>query len=154
METVDSLEIEAPAEQLFDILLDYPKMREWYPPYRIDVVGGGPVREGVQLSHELSPPGFPIKSRFTRTIQRIDRPRSIEETYDGGDLVGHGTWEFEQLGPDRTRVSFRCRVRSNRMLMHIGFLFGGESGHNKIYQQILASLRDKVCGSAEAVGAS
>ena len=150
METVDSLEIEAPAEQLFDVLLDYPRMHEWYPPYRIDVVGGGPVVEGAQLNHELSPPGFPLKSRFTRTIRRIDRARAIEETYDGGDLVGEGCWEFEELAPDRTRVSFRCRVRSNRLLMHIGFLFGGERGHNMIYQQILAALRDRVGASALA----
>ncbi len=143
IDTVDSLEIDAPAQTLFDIVLDYPGMREWYPRYRIDVIGGGDVVEGARLRHELSPPGSPVKSRFTRTIQRIEPPKSIEESYDDGDLVGRGRWEFEALAADRTRVSFHCQVRSNRLLMHVGFAIAGERGHNMVYQQILAALKTR-----------
>jgi len=141
IDTVDSLEIHAPAQVLFDIVLDYPRMHEWYPRYRVEVVGGGAVVEGAMLRHELSPPGAPIKSRFTRTIQRIEPPKAIEETYDGGDLVGRGRWEFEALSPEETRVSFHCQVNSNRLLMHIGFALGGERGHNMVYKEILAALK-------------
>jgi ribosome-associated toxin RatA of RatAB toxin-antitoxin module len=147
-ETVDSLEIDAPARKLFDIVLDYPRMHEWYPRYRVEVIGGGEVVEGAQLRHELSPRGSPVKSRFTRTIRRIDPPRTIEETYDGGDLVGRGRWQFDALTQDATRVSFTCEVRSNRLLMHIGFLLGGERGHNKVYQEILAALKARAEGSS------
>ena len=147
-ETVDSLEIEAPAQQLFDIVLDYPRMHEWYPPYRVEVIGGGEVEEGARLRHVLSPPGFPVKSRFTRTIQRIEPPKAIEESYDDGDLVGRGRWEFEALGEGRTRVSFHCQVRSNRPLMHIGFLLAGERGHNMVYREILAALAKRAEASA------
>jgi ribosome-associated toxin RatA of RatAB toxin-antitoxin module len=140
-DTVDRLEIGAPAQALFDIILDYPRMCEWYPRYRVEVIGGGNVREGARLRHELSAPGSPVKSRFTRTIQHIDPPTRIEESYDDGDMVGQGRWEFEALTADRTRVSFYCKVRSNRLLMHLGFLFGGERGHNMVYQQILAALK-------------
>ena len=143
-ETVDSREIDAPAESLFAIILDYPRMREWYPRYVIDVIGGGPVQEGAQLSHELAAKGSPVKSRFTRTIVSIDPGRKIEETYDGGDLVGTGRWEFEPLAESRTRVSFFCAVRSNSLLMHLGFLLGGERGHNMVYQDVLAALSDRV----------
>ena len=108
------------------------------------MIGGGPITAGTSFAHELSPPGFPIKSRFTRTIQRLDPPKTIEETYDDGDLVGSGHWDFEVLAADRTKVSFFCAVRSNRLLMHIGFLLGGERGHNMIYQQILAALKERV----------
>lgn len=145
-ETVDRLEIEAPAEKLFATILDYPRMHEWYPRYRVEVIGGGPVVEGARLRHELSPAGSPVKSRFTRTIQRIDAPRAIEESYDDGDLVGRGRWEFEPLGPSRTRVSFFCAVRSNRLLMHLGFLVVGEKGHNRVYQELLAALRAHCAG--------
>lgn len=31
IDTVDSLEINASRERLFDTVLDYPKMRDWYP---------------------------------------------------------------------------------------------------------------------------
>ncbi len=141
IDTVDSLEINAPAEALFDVVLDYPRMHEWYPRYRVEVIGGGDVVEGARLRHELSPKGSPVKSRFTRTIQRVDAPKAIEESYDDGDLVGHGRWEFEALSSDRTRVSFHCQVSSNTLLMHIGFLFGGEKGHNMVYQEMLAALK-------------
>jgi uncharacterized protein YndB with AHSA1/START domain len=146
IDTVDSREIDAPAEQLFDIILDYPRMHEWYPRYRASVIGGGPVKEGAQLEHELSPKGSPVKSRFTRTIQRIESPKTIEETYDGGDLVGQGRWELEPIGPGKTRVSFHCRVRSNRLLMHVGFAIAGERGHNTVYQELLEALAARVAG--------
>ena len=148
IDTVDSLEINAPAQDLFDLILDYPRMHKWYPRYRVEVIGGGEVVEGARLSHELSPPGVPIKSRFTRTIQRIDAPSTIEESYDDGDLVGRGRWEFVALGADATRVSFYCQVRSNRLLMHLGFAVAGEKGHNMVYQELLAALQTRAEGSA------
>ena len=148
IDTVDSLEIHAPAQVVFDIVLDYPRMHEWYPRYRVEVIGGGEVVEGARLRHQLSPPGSPVKSRFTRTIQRIEPPSAIEETYDDGDLVGRGRWRFDALAQDATRVSFFCQVRSNRLLMHIGFALGGERGHNMVYQQILAALKARAEGSA------
>ena len=141
IDTVDSIEIDASAQRLFDIVLDYPRMHEWYPRYRVELIGGGEVEEGARLRHELSPPGSPVKSRFTRTIHRIEAPTRIDETYDDGDLVGKGRWEFESLSESVTRVSFSCEVRSNSWLMHIGFLLGGKKGHNMVYQQILAALK-------------
>lgn len=140
IDTVDRLDIRAPAKLLFDTILDYERMHEWYPRYRVEVIDGGEITEGTRLRHELSPPGSPVKSRFTRTIQRIDPDKSIEESYDDGDLVGVGRWEFEALSPEETRVSFHCRVRSNRLLMHIGFALGGEKGHNMVYREVLAAL--------------
>ena len=56
---------------------------------------------------------------------------------------GVGRWEFEELGDGQTRVSFYCKVRSNSLLMHIGFALGGERGHNMVYQQILAALKTR-----------
>ncbi len=141
IDTVDRLDIRASAQALFDIILDYPRMHEWYPRYRVELIGGGDVVEGARLRHELSPSGSPIKSRFTRTIHRIEPPKAIEESYDDGDLVGRGRWVFDALAPDATRVSFYCQVRSNRLLMHIGFMIGGEKGHNMVYREILAALK-------------
>jgi hypothetical protein len=143
IDTVDSLVIHAPAQVLFDTVLDYPTMHEWYPRYRVEVVGDGPIVEGTRLRHELSPPGSPVKSRFARTIQRIEQGKAIEESYDDGDLVGRGRWEFEALGGGETRVSFYCQVRSNRLLIHLGFALGGERGHNRVYQQLLAALKTR-----------
>ena len=140
-ETIDEMVIAAPAEVLFDTILDYPRMHEWYPRYRVSVQGGGEVAEGCHLDHELKAKGSPVTSRFVRTIHRIERPREIEESYDGGDLVGKGRWRFEPLDDGRTRVSFWCDVRSNSWLMHVGFVLGGERGHNMVYQDVLAALR-------------
>jgi ribosome-associated toxin RatA of RatAB toxin-antitoxin module len=141
IDTVDRIEIHAPAQSLFDTLLDYPRMQEWYPRYRVEVIGGGPVVEGARLRHELSPPRSPVKSRFTRTVQRIEAPKAIEESYDDGDLVGRGRWEFEPLSAETTRVSFYCQVRSNSWLMHVGFAIAGEMGHHRVYEELLAALK-------------
>lgn len=143
-DTVDTMEIPASAQALFDVILDYPGMKDWFPGYEIEVIGGGPVEEGARLRHALSAKGSPVTTRFTRTIKRIESPSRIEETYDDGDLVGTGRWELEALADDRTKVSFFCAVRSNSLLMHIGFLLGGERGHNMVYQQLLGALRDRV----------
>ncbi len=143
IDCVDEIEIEAPPEKIFAILRDYPRMREWYPRYRVEVIGGGEVEEGARLAHTLSPPGAPVKSRFTRTILRIEPPKAIEESYDDGDLVGRGRWELEPAGEGRTRVAFHCAVRSNTWLMHLGFLLGGEKGHHMVYEQLLAALKDR-----------
>ena len=140
IDTVDTLVIRAPAQSLFEIVLDYPRMHEWAPGYRVEVLGGGPVVEGARLHHELSPKGSPVKSRFVRTIRRIIPAKSIEESYDEGDLVGEGRWEFEALVSEETRVSFHCQVRSNRLLMHIGMALGGEAGHKSVYRGILSAL--------------
>jgi len=140
-ETIDQLEIRAPAAALFDTILDYPHMHEWYPPYRVTVQGGGAVGEGARLDHALEAKGSPVTSRFVRTIHKIDRPHSIEETYDGGDLLGKGRWTFESQEDGSTLVSFWCDVRSNSWLMHVGFFLGGKRGHNRIYQDLLASLK-------------
>lgn len=148
IDTIDSIEIDAPAQQLFETLLDYPKLHEWYPRYRVEVIGGGAVVEGARLNHELSPPRSPVKSRFTRTIRRIEPARIIEETYDDGDLVGTGRWELEALGDRTTQVSFHCQVRSNRWLMHIGFALGGEMGHHMVYEELLAALKAHSEGGA------
>jgi ribosome-associated toxin RatA of RatAB toxin-antitoxin module len=147
-DTVDSMEIQAPAQQLFDIILDYPNMHTWYPPYRVQVIGGGQVVEGARMTHELSPRGSPIKSRFTRTIDRIKPPHTIEESYVGGDLMGKGRWQFDSVSPDVTNVSFFCNVRSNRWLMHLFFLLGGKKGHNMVYQEILAALKARAESAA------
>lgn len=141
IDTVDRRIIRAPAETLFDTILDYPRMREWFPSYRIDVVGGGPVREGSRLAHELTTMG--LKTTFTRTIRNVTRPRSIEETYDEGMLLGEGRWQFDERGPDDTEVSFFCKVRSNALATHVGLLLTGARGHNRVYQDILAALKKR-----------
>lgn len=144
-DTVDRMVIQAPAEKLYDTILDYPRIREWFPSYKIDVIGGGPAREGSRLNHELTTGG--LKTRFVRTIRKTDRPRSIAETYDEGALVGEGRWEFEERGPNETQVSFYCKVRSNQFAMHIGILVTGAKGHNRVYQEILGALKTRAEGS-------
>ena len=79
---------------------------------------------------------------------RIEPPKAIEESYDDGDLVGRGRWTFDALSGDSTRVSFHCQVRSNRLLMHVGFLLGGERGHNMVYQELLAALKTRAEASS------
>ena len=57
---------------LFDIVLDYPGMHEWYPRCRVEVIGGGAVEEGARLRHELSPPGSPEVPSLNRAENRAE----------------------------------------------------------------------------------
>ena len=144
IDTVDSILIAAPAPAIFPILADYPSMRRWFPRYRIEVIGGGPVVEGARLAHELSTPGVPVETRFVRTILRLDPPHAIEESYDEGDLLGRGRWSLTPVEGEQTRVSFHCQVRSNRWWMHLGIALTGARGHNQVYQQLLRALKERV----------
>ena len=75
---------------MFEFVLDYPRMYEWYPPYRVEVIGKGGVAEGSRLRRASMPDGSPMRAHFKRAIRRADAPRIIEETCDAGDLAGEG----------------------------------------------------------------
>ena len=73
-DTVDRLELNAPAEQLFEIIRDYPRMHEWYPPYRVQVEGGGAVVEILHDRWDLSETSFPGGTPSTLAGNDLEGP--------------------------------------------------------------------------------
>jgi hypothetical protein len=141
IDTSDSIEINADAQKIFDVILNYPEMHTWFPIYKcvpIDAKAGAQIGEGSRFDHAVDQ--APVVIRFTRTIRKIIPGRRIEETYDSGQLKGNGEWSFDQQGKT-TKVSYHCAVSSQDMMMHIGFLLTGTKGHNRLYQQLLHALK-------------
>jgi uncharacterized protein YndB with AHSA1/START domain len=146
IDTIDSIEIRADAQRIFDVILDYPNMQRWFPSYRCALVGAsGKVREGSRVEHWVGKPPL-VMSHFVRTIRKVVPGQRIEETYDEGPMRGTGVWTFEQSGAT-TRVSYHCAVRSVTLGMHIGFLLTGAKAHNMVYQKLLRALK-KRCEAA------
>ena len=147
IDTSDSIDINADARKIFDVILNYPEMHTWFPSYRctlIDANAGAKISEGSRLNHVVGKPPL-VMSRFVRTVRKIVAGKRIEETYDEGQLRGTGIWTFEQQGKS-TRVTYHCAVRSQGLMMHIGFLLTGAKGHNMLYQQLLRALKKRVEG--------
>ena len=100
---------------------------------------------GCGVSRGGKPPV--VLTRFIRTVQRMVPGERIEETYDEGDLVGNGTWTFDQSG-NVTTAAFRCDVTAQALSMKLAFSTSGSLGHNVIYGRILAALKNKCEGRA------
>lgn len=141
IDSVDSIHIQAPAERVFDAVFDYPSIGAWFPSYRCRLLTPGSIEAGSRIAHTVRAPMVRVPTRFVRTIRRFERPRRIEETYDEGDLLGTGVWTFAESHDGWTTASFHCVVESNRLLMHVGFMLGGELGHKLTYRGLLAALK-------------
>lgn len=140
MNAVDSISIQAPADRVFETVLDYANHHRWWRHYRCEVEGGGPVKEGTRVRHVIEIPVIRPKPTFVRTIRKIVPKERIEETYDEGDYVGTGVWTFERQGA-LTVATFTCAVRSNNLRNHIGVALLGAAPHHRVYGTGLAGLK-------------
>jgi hypothetical protein len=64
----------------------------------------------------------------------------LEETYDEGDLIGTGTWTFDER-KGITTAAYHCAVRGNTLSMRIAFKLTGSVGHSMVYRRLLAALK-------------
>ena len=140
IDSIDSVQIEAPREHVYDVIRDYPNMHTWFSKYRCKLTQGDTVEEGSRVQHQVNALG--ATTRFVRTVHKLVPGERIEETYDEGDIVGKGVWTFEEQD-GWTTASFHCQVRSNSLLGHIGFAIGGELAHKLVYRGLLAALKIK-----------
>ena len=140
IDCIDAMDIRAPAEELYDRIVDYPAWREWNPIYRCEWIDGDGPAEGVKVKHSYGYPPF-IMSSFIRRIDRIVPGERLEESYIEGDLIGTGVWTFEE-DDGVTTVSYLCKVRSNSLMSHLSLALAGEKGHSSVYQTLLGKLKD------------
>ena len=142
MTSADSIhfEINAPAQMVYETVLNYPQMNTWFPLYHCRLIEGEQVAQGARIEHVIGKPPRLVFNRFIRTIQHIVPGETIAETYDEGDLIGTGTWRFEQNGP-LTTASFHCAVSANTLSLHLSFLLTRSAGHNFVYRKILKALK-------------
>lgn len=108
-------EIDAPIEEVFAVAADIDGSPRWQPEIK-----SVKVRErnddGHQVLVELE---TDAKARRIKSTMRFgyDDPTAISWEQTEGDLKSvRGSWEFEDLGEDRTRATYWMEVDLGRML--------------------------------------
>lgn len=106
-------QIEAPLQQVFDVILDSHQWPQWWHGVRAvrelapgDHDGIGSVRRYVWQSPTL------YRIKFDARAEHIKRPLRIEASVSG-DLTGHGIWIFSQTA-HITTVRYEWRVGTAR----------------------------------------
>ncbi len=110
-----SVEIEAPIEEVFAVAADVEGSTRWQPEIKIaECVERN--EDGHQVLVRTETDG---KVRTLHSTLRFgyDDPTAISWEQQDGDLKSvRGSWEFEQLGDDRTRATYSMEVDLGRML--------------------------------------
>src|SRR5688572_3270001 len=102
-----SLEIAAEQAELFDLAQDYGLRLEWDPFLRALRFRDGATRSAVGVRVWVrARNGLSMEVEYVT----LDRPRSVAmKMTEGPSFFKHfaGTWRFEPLATDRTRVTFK-----------------------------------------------
>ena len=111
-------QIDAPLDAVWNVIENADAWPEWWKGMvsveRLDDGddnGVGSIRRTVWKS------ALPYKLRFDSEIVRIERLKLIEARAFG-ELNGNGLWQFESLGPDKTRIQYDWRVKTTKAWMN------------------------------------
>ena len=104
--TTSSIEIDRPAQEVFDYANDIARQREWQESIvSVTVEDDGPDRVGTRAVETRKVPGGTREFRFEMT--EFDPPNRSGFQVTAGPVRPHGTLTFTPLdGDTRTRVDF------------------------------------------------
>jgi uncharacterized protein YndB with AHSA1/START domain len=92
MEVRTSIDIDAPPERVYDVIMDLDHLGDWVEAHRgITEEPDGPLHEGSTFRQKLRVSGLAFKVRWT--VTRLDRPKTVE-------------WEGEGPGGSDARVCY------------------------------------------------
>ena len=117
------IEINAPAERVWQVLMDFDQFPEWNPFIRSI---SGEAREGAQLTARLEPPGG-MGMTFRPTVLRAapgQEFRWIGRLGVRGLFDGEHIFTIEPLGPDRVRFVQREQFTGVLVPLLMGSLDG------------------------------
>ena len=97
-ELVITQDVDAPAQQVWDLLTDWEQHDRWMLFTRAE--GGRAVGETISAFTGIGPVGF----TDTMTITVWEPPVRAVVRHTGKLVRGSGAFEVEALGPDRSRV--------------------------------------------------
>jgi uncharacterized protein YndB with AHSA1/START domain len=123
-----SVEIDAPAERVWDVMGDLTRMPEWSPELRrLRLLGSGPVRVGSTLLG-LNRRGW-VAWPTTSKVVRLEPGRAVAcRTRESG-----ATWTYElEDTPAGTRLTGRRDLPAFRLgTAVLGPIIGGAEGHDR-----------------------
>jgi len=96
-----AVDIIAPAEEVFEAMVDWPSQRLWIPSTTVEVVSGNGRDVGSQLAaySGVGPLGF----TDTMTITRWDAPHRVDVMHTGSVVRGPGLMRVIPLSDLRSR---------------------------------------------------
>jgi ribosome-associated toxin RatA of RatAB toxin-antitoxin module len=107
-----SIEIAAAPEALFALTQDYARRLEWDPFLKsAELVGGATTAAVGVRAYCVARTGLGMETEYVSF--NPPRTTAVKMTRGPWLLAGFaGTWRFEPLAPDRTRVVFRYHLRA------------------------------------------
>jgi uncharacterized protein YndB with AHSA1/START domain len=136
---VEEIEITAPAERVFDALLDpQQRIRWWTAGGRFKATGmESDARPGGAWTMQFDSGGRPVS--LSGTYRHVERPRVLEFTWRPGWDPGSGETIVRIELEERAGVT---RVR----LVHSGFADAEARGRHRGWPELLEALRGYVLG--------
>ncbi len=129
--------IDRPPDAVFAFIMDFSKASRWRNLVRsIEVVGGGPPREGSQLAVTFDVAGHP--QTVVSTIWAFDPPRRLGQRNTNNGVTGIFEYRLEPAAGG-TAVTFTADVRPHG-LMWLAFPFLLRV-HRARYRDQLSSLK-------------
>jgi uncharacterized protein YndB with AHSA1/START domain len=110
--------VEADPQRVFQAFLDecMGKSRWWMPHMELSLRGGEKrIDKGSVIDHVVHGRGSP---KFAGRVVDVIENSSMLVEYFEGDFLGTGEWTFEAMN-GKTRVRYRWKVRSNRLIISI-----------------------------------
>ena len=145
MESLVSLDIEAPLERVWAEAIDYASHTEWMRDAR-SISFEGEQREGVGTVLLIETRVGPLRTVDRFEITEVVPMRRVTGRHLGM-FTGEGSFELSELGPGRTRFSWRERIR-------FPWYFGGPIGAwvgrvvlARVWRANLAALKQRIEGS-------
>lgn len=133
---LDSIDINASPQAIFDVISDYKNMHTWFEGYECRYLNDETFREGLEIAHKAN-----AITKFTRRIDDVTPGREIRESYIAGDLLGTGVWRFNPQDNGLTEASFDCTVDANKWIIALAFKLSGAKGHKDVYAKLLKALK-------------
>lgn len=107
-----SIEIDAPADRLFELTQDYRRRLAWDPFLKsAELVGGATAAAVGVKAYCVAKNGYGMETEYVS----FNPPRACAVKMTRGPwflAAFAGSWRFEELGPHRTRVAFRYRLKA------------------------------------------
>jgi uncharacterized protein YndB with AHSA1/START domain len=111
---IDEWNVDAPQDQVFDVLVDPRTYPEWWTPTYVSGESDGPPEPGT-VSRVRFKSKLPFVFQASSRLVRVNRPDEFEAEVEG-DLRGVAIWTLTPLH-GKVRVRFDFRVFADRPLI-------------------------------------
>jgi hypothetical protein len=142
-----TVEIDAPRERVWEVAADVPASPAWQPSLeKVETLETDSDGRATLVDTEAD---AVVKKTHQRLRFAYSHPDGMSWEQERGDVKSLvGTWEFTELGPDRTKATYALRVDPGRML---GMLLRGPV-EGKVKEHLTRGAAEGLKQHVEAAG--